>query len=163
MDVIVVGGGNAALESAAQLLAYCSSVTLLNRSDSFRADAITVEKVLKNPKMKAVKNIDILEIKGDKFVEGIIIKDKITGEEKEIKASGIFVEIGQIPNTDFVKDLVPLDKINRVKIDPWTGKTETPGIWAAGDCTNVLYHQNNIAAGDAVRALEDIYLTIHTK
>ena len=163
MDVIVVGGGNAALESAAQLLAYCSSVTLLNRSDSFRADAITVEKVLKNPKMKAVKIIDILEIKGDKFVEGIIIKDKITGEEKEIKASGIFVEIGQIPNTDFVKDLVPLDKINRVKIDPWTGKTETPGIWAAGDCTNVLYHQNNIAAGDAVRALEDIYLTIHTK
>jgi len=163
MDVIVVGGGNAALESAAQLLAYCSSVTLLNRSGSFRADAITVEKVLKNPKMKAIKNIDILEIKGDKFVEGVLIKNKITGEEKEIKASGIFIEIGQIPNTDFVKDLVPLDKINRVKIDPWTGKTETPGIWAAGDCTNVLYHQNNIAAGDAVRALEDIYLTIHTK
>ena len=162
-NVVVIGGGNAALESAAQLLAYCNSVTLLNRSDSFRADEITVEKVLKNSKMKAIKNIDIMEIKGDKFVEGIIIKDKITGEEKEIEASGIFVEIGQIPNTDFVKDLVPLDKIGKIKIDPWTGKTETPGIWAAGDCTNILYHQNNIAAGDAVRALEDIYLTIHTK
>jgi alkyl hydroperoxide reductase subunit F len=162
MDVVVIGGGNAAFESAAQLLAYCNSVTLLNRSD-FRADAITVEKVLKNPKMKAVANVDILEIKGDKFVEGIIYKDKNTGEEKELKTSGIFVEIGQTPNTDFVKDLVPLDKIGKIKIDPWTGKTETPGIWAAGDCTNVLYQQNNIAAGDAVRALEDIYLTIHTK
>ncbi len=162
-DVVVIGGGNAGFESAAQLLAYCNSVTLLNRSDSFRADEITVEKVLKNPKMKAIKNIDILEIKGDKFVEGIVIKDKITGEEKELKVTGIFVEIGQIPNTDFAKELIPLDEIGRVKIDPWTQKTEMPGIWAAGDCTNVLYHQNNIAAGDAVRALEDIYLYLHTR
>jgi alkyl hydroperoxide reductase subunit F len=163
MDVVVVGGGNAAFEAAAQLLAYCKSVTLLHRSENFRADEITVEKVLKNPKMKAVKNIDILEVKGDKFVEGIVYKDKTTGEETELKVSGIFVEIGQIPNTGFVKNLVPLDEIGRVKINPLNQKTETPGIWAAGDCTTVLYHQNNIAAGDAVRALEDIYVTIHTK
>jgi len=163
MDVIVIGGGNAAFESAAQLLAYCNSVTIINRSDTFRADAITVEKVSKNPKIKIIKNVDILEIKGDKFVEGIVYKDKETGKEETLNTSGIFVEIGQIPNTDFVKDIVPLDKIGKIKIDPWTGKTETPGIWAAGDCTNILYHQNNIAAGDAVRALEDIYLTIHTK
>ena len=163
MDVVVIGGGNAAFESAAQLLAYCSSVTLLNRSENFRADPITTERVLKNPKMKIIKNIDILEVKGTDFVEGIIYKDKNTTEEKTINASGIFVEIGQIPNTDFVKDVVPLDKIGKIKIDPWTGKTETNGIWAAGDCTNILYHQNNIAAGDAVRALEDIYVTIHTK
>jgi len=162
-DVAVVGGGNAAFESASQLLAYCNSVTLLNRSDSYRADEITVEKVLRNPKMKAIKNIDLLEIKGDKFVEGILIKDKATGEDKELKISGIFVEIGQIPNTSFVKDIVSLDKIGKIKIDPWTGKSETPGIWAAGDCTNILYHQNNIAAGDAVKALEDIYITLHTK
>ena len=93
----------------------------------------------------------------------MIIKDRATGEEKELKVSGIFVEIGQIPNTDFVKDIVTLDKIGKIKIDPWTGKSETPGIWAAGDCTNILYHQNNIAAGDAVKALEDIYVTLHTK
>ncbi len=163
MDVIVVGGGNAAFETAAQLLAYCKSVTLLHRSDTFRADEITVEKVLRNPKMKAVKNVDILEIKGDKFVEGIIYKNKITGKETELKVSGIFVEIGQIPNTDFAKNIVPLDEIGRIKIDARTQKTEVPGIWAAGDCTDVLYHQNNIAAGDAVRALENIYLYIHTK
>src|SRR3989338_5478403 len=163
MNVGVIGGGNAGFESASQLLAYCKSVTLLHRSEKFKADEITVEKVLKNPKMKAVKNVDILEIKGDKFVEGIIYKDKVTSQETELKVSGIFVEIGQIPNTDFVKGVVSLDEIGRVKIDAWTQKTEVPGIWAAGDCTNVLYHQNNIAAGDAVRALEDIYLYIHTK
>ena len=163
MDVVVIGGGNAGFETAAQLLAYCKSVTLLHRSDTFRADEITVEKVLKNPKMKAVKNVDILEIKGEKFVEGIVYKDKITREEKELKVSGIFVEIGQIPNTDFAKNIVPLDEFGRVKINPLDQKTETKGIWAAGDCTNVLYHQNNIATGDAVRALEDIYLAIHTK
>ncbi len=163
MDVVVVGGGNAAFETAAQLLAYCKSVTLLHRSENFRADEITVEKVLKNPKMKAIKNVEILEVQGDKFVEGLVYKDKTTGKETEIKVSGIFVEIGQIPNTNFVKDLLPLDKIGRVKINPLNQKTEIPGIWAAGDCTNALYHQNNIAAGDAVRALEDIYLHIHTR
>ena len=162
-DVVVIGGGNAAFESAAQLLAYCNSVTLINRSDSFRADAITVEKLLKNLKFKVLKNIEILEVKGEKFVEGLLIKDTVDGETKELKVTGIFVEIGQIPNTDFMKDLVTLDKIGKIKIDPWTGKTETPGIWAAGDCTNILYHQNNIAVGDAVRALEDIYLTLNTK
>lgn len=163
MDVAVIGGGNAAFESASQLLAYCSSVTLINRSETFKADEITVEKVSKNPKLKIIKNTDILEIKGENFVDGILLKDKTTGEEKELKVSGIFVEVGQIPNTDFVKDIVELDKIGRIVIDPWTNKTKTAGIWAAGDCTNILYHQNNIAAGDAVKALEDIYLSIHTK
>ena len=164
MDVAVIGGGNAGFETAAQLLAYCKSVTLLHRSDSFnKADEITVERVLKNPKMKAIKNVDILEVVGDKFVEGIIYKDKATGVETELKVSGIFVEIGQIPNTDFAKNLVPLDEFSRVKINPLNQKTETEGIWGAGDCTNVLYHQNNIATGDAVRALEDIYLYLHTK
>ncbi len=163
MDVVVVGGGNAAFESAAQLMAYCKSVTILNRSEIFRADEVTVEKVLKNEKVKAIKNAEILEVLGEKFVEGLTYKDAKTGEEKELKVSGIFVEIGQIPNTSFLKDILPLDDIGRVKIDPWTGKTDVQGIWAAGDCTNVLYHQNNIAAGDAVRALEDIYLAIHAK
>jgi alkyl hydroperoxide reductase subunit F len=162
-DVVVIGGGNAGFESAAQLLAYCKSVTLLNRSDTFRADEITVEKVLSNPKMKAIKNVDILEVKGEKFVEGLVYKDLTTGKVEELRVTGIFVEIGQIPNTNFAKDIVELDAIGRVKIDPTTQKTTVPGIWAAGDCTDVLYHQNNIAAGDAVRALEDIYLAIHTQ
>ena len=163
MDVAVIGGGNAGFETAAQLLAYCKSVTLINRSKEFRADEITVEKVLKNPKMKTVTEVDILEVTGEKFVNGIVLKNINTGEITTLPVSGIFVEIGQIPNTDYLKEVVTLDEYNRVKIDPWTNKTETPGIWAAGDCTNILYHQNNIASGDAVRALEDIYVTLHTK
>ncbi len=163
MDVAVVGGGNAAFETASQLLAYCKSVTILNRSAQFRADEITVEKVKKNQKVRIIINAEITEVKGDKLVEGLSYLDKNDNTEKELKVAGIFVEIGQIPNTDFAKEVVALDKYDRIKIDPWSNKTETPGIWAAGDCTNVLYHQNNIAAGDAVRALEDIYLAIHTK
>src|SRR3989338_8327184 len=156
-DVVVIGGGNAVFESAAQLLAYCKSVTLLHRSDSFKADEITVEKVLANPKMKAYKNVEILEVTGDKFVDGIIFKDKITGEQTDLKVTGIFVETGQLPNTDLVKDLVELDGIKKIKVDPMNQRSSVAGIWAAGDCTNGLYHQNNIAAGDAVKALEDIY------
>jgi thioredoxin reductase len=68
--------------------------------------------------------------------------------------------LGQVPATDFAKDLVNIDKFGRIEIDPWTQKTSAEGIWAAGDCTNVKYHQNNIAAGDGVRALEDIYTYI---
>ena len=162
-DVVVIGGGNAGFESAAQLLAYCKSVTLLHRSDSFKADEITVEKVLANPKMKAYKNVEILEVTGDKFVDGIIFKDKITGEQTDLKVTGIFVETGQLPNTDLVKDLVELDGIKKIKVDPMNQRSSVAGIWAAGDCTNGLYHQNNIAAGDAVKALEDIYIYVSNK
>lgn len=161
MDVVVIGGGNAAFETSAQLLAYCKSVTLLNRSNDFRADPITVEKILAKPNMKVVKNIELLEVKGSSFASSIVYKDKVSGETVELPTGGIFVEIGQLPNTEFVKDLVKLTPTNQVVIDPRTQKTSVPGVWAAGDCTDVLYHQNNIAAGDAVRALEDIYQAIH--
>jgi NADH-dependent peroxiredoxin subunit F len=160
-DVVVVGGGNAAFETAAQLLAYTKSVTLLNRSNNYRADPITIEAVLKDEKMTAIKKAEIVRVNGDKFVTGITYKDLDSGEEKEIKTGGIFVEIGSVPTTEYVSDLVDLDDYKRIKIDPWTQRASLEGIWAAGDCTNILYHQNNIAAGDAVKALEDIF--IHLK
>jgi len=159
-DVVVVGGGNAGFESSAQLLAYCKSVTMIHRSDKFRADEITVSKILENPKFKVIKNAEILKINGEQFVSSITYKDKISGIETTLPTAGVFVEIGQIPNTDFVKNIVTLDEFNKIIIDPMTQMTTTPGIWAAGDCTNGHYHQNNIAAGDAVKALEDAYLWI---
>ncbi len=162
-DVVVIGGGNAAFETAAQLLAYTKSVTLLQRGGIYKADPVTVEKVLSHPNMTGVLNAQVTEVSGDKFVSGLTYLDGQTNESTEIKATGIFVEIGMIPNTDYLKNVVELDQYQRVAIDPWSQKTNTPGIWAAGDCTNVLYHQNNIAAGDAVRALEDIYVTLKTK
>lgn len=163
MDVAVVGGGNAGFETAAQLLAYAKSVTLLHHGDNFKADPVTIERVLANPNMKALTRAETVAVVGEKFVNGLKYKDLNTGEEKTLPVSGIFVEIGMIPNSDFAAGLVPLDEYKRIKIDPWTQKTEVPGIWAAGDCTNIKYHQNNISAGDAVRALEDIYVTLKTK
>ncbi len=158
-DVVVVGGGNAAFESAAQLAAYCKSVSIVNRSDVFRADEVTIEKVLSKPNVKAIKNAIPYEVKGDKFVKSFSYK---TGEEiVELPVTGIFVEIGLLPSTDFVKDIVELDPIGKIVVDPRTQESKTPGIWAAGDCTDGLYHQNNIAAGDAVKALEDIYNHLH--
>ena len=161
-DVVVVGGGNAAFETAAQLLAYTKSVTLLNRGDSFKADPVTVEKVLAHENMKAIMNVDVQAVTGDKFVSGLTYKNTSTNEESSLDVTGIFVEIGMIPNTELVNGVVERDEYDRIVIDPWT-KTSVAGIWAAGDCTNIHYHQNNISAGDAVKALEDIYVTLKAK
>ncbi|MFC1802165.1 NAD(P)/FAD-dependent oxidoreductase [Patescibacteria group bacterium] len=162
-DVIVIGGGNAGFETASQLLAYTKSVTLLQRSDKFNADPVTVKKVTEHPNMTAILNTETTEIKGESFVKSLVYKDTQTGEEKEIKTDGIFVEIGNEPNTDFVEGLVELTKYKQIIVDPKNQKTKTEGIWAAGDCTDALYHQNNIAVGDAVKALEDIYLYLKAK
>lgn len=159
-DVAVVGGGNAGFESAAQLLAYCKSVTLLNRSDVIKADAITVEKVSAHPNMRVITNARLKSIEGDALVTGLTYED--AAGEHTLSVSGIFVEIGMMPNTEFAKNILDLDEYNRVKVDPWTQRTSVAGVWAAGDCSNVRYHQNNIAAGDAVKALEDIYLFLRT-
>jgi NADH-dependent peroxiredoxin subunit F len=156
-DVVVIGGGNSAFESAAQLAAYCKTVTLIQRSRRYRADELTVKKVLANPKVKSIINANILEILGDKFVTGIKIQDKETGVESIISTAGIFVEIGHVPSTEFAKDLVKLNETGSVVVDAKTQKTSALGVWAAGDCTDCLYAQNNIAVGDAVKAIEDIY------
>ena len=195
-DVAVVGGGNAGLETSLQLLAYCKSVTLIHRHDALKGDAITIEKLQSYANFKTIYKSEPSEILGGKFVTGMKVKHRDTGEETELAVEGIFVEIGVVPNTDFAKGLVELDEIGRVKANPRYQRayliqtpsvgsdtrhgesaeegvrigttTEVPrlhndvdepseGVWAAGDCTDEPYHQNNIAAGDAVKALEDIY------
>ena len=113
--------------------------------------------------MTGILNAETTAVEGDKFVDGITYTDIETKEENTVPVTGIFVEIGMIPSTDFAADIVELDDYKRIVIDPWTQKTSADNIWAAGDCTNVRYHQNNIAAGDAVRALEDVYVTLKAK
>ena len=155
MDVVVIGGGNAGFESASQLLAYCQSVTLLSRSEP-RAEKITIEKLKSNPDFKLVINAIPKCVQGSQFVESITYT--ANNEDITLPCSGIFVEIGHVPATGFVKDTVKLNEIGKIVINPRTQETSVKGIWSAGDCTDVLYHQNNIAVGDAVRAIEDIYL-----
>ncbi|MDO8561679.1 MAG: FAD-dependent oxidoreductase [bacterium] len=201
-DVAVVGGGNAAFETAAQLLAYCKTVTLVNRSETFRADEITVRAVLSHPNVRVLKNAVPTAVIGEKFVTGL--KYKLAGKDTEetLPVEGIFVEIGLIPNTSWLKDSLVLNKVGQIVVDPRTqrasvldgkivsdarhGESVARGVlnstvsaaqgphneadgailpsrvWAAGDCTDGKYHQNNIAAGDSVKALEDIYMALKT-
>jgi NADH-dependent peroxiredoxin subunit F len=157
MDVAVVGGGNAGFESALQLLAYCKSVTLIHKHASFKADEITVRKALQHPNFRAMAETDPVEVHGEKFVTGLTVRCK-SGEEQLLPVTGIFVEIGVVPSTGFAAGLVDMDEMGRIIANPRNQRTSVEGIWSAGDCTDELYHQNNIAAGDGVKALEDIYL-----
>ena len=124
---------------------------------------MTIETLSKDPKFRIIKNAEPVEIKGDKFVSGFVYEDAITKEHHEIKTPAVFVEIGLIPTTYFVKNLLELNKIGQIPVNAKNQKTEISGVWAAGDCTDGLYHQNNISAGDAVKALEDIYIHLKTR
>jgi len=161
-EVVVVGGGNAAFETAAQLMAYCPKVTIIHRGGDFRADPIMVEKVLAHKNISVIKHADVTEVHGNNFVEKITYFEKGKGE-KEMSVGGVFVEIGSTPATDFAKEIVKRNDYKQIVINQKNQQTSTAGIWAAGDCTDGLYHQNNIAAGDAVKALEDIYLYLNAK
>ena len=159
-DVAVIGGGNAGFETALQLLAYCKSVTLLNRSESFRADEITVASAKQHENFRVVLNAEPTEVKGEQFVTGLTYKDAKTGEMNSLAVTGIFVEIGLIPNTEWTSDVVAKNAVGQIVVDPKTQQASHPRVWCAGDCSDGLYHQNNIAAGDAVKALEDIYMSL---
>src|SRR5690606_33592455 len=102
-------GGNSGFETAAQLLAYAKSVTLLHYRDSFKADPVTVQKVLAHPNMRAYTNAKIKEVHGTQFVEGLTFTDTTSNTDTKLAVQGIFVEIGQLPNTDFMGDLVEKD------------------------------------------------------
>ncbi len=162
-DIVVIGGGNAGFEAAEQLLVYARSVTLLEYTESFKADPVTVQRVLKNEKMKALTNAEVVEIKGSEFVSGLSYKDRAIGDLHELNVGGIFIEIGAIPNSDMVKGLVKLNAGGEIEVDPKTQRASVEGIWAAGDVSDVLYKQNNISMGDAVKALENIYLWLQEK
>jgi len=122
-----------------------------------KGDSTTQEKIKSDPKVKIITMAKPLEIEGDKFVENLKYEDRNTGEIKEIRLEGVFVEVGSIPNADMVKDLVELNKYGEIVVDHKTQRTSCEGIWAAGDVSDVIYKQNNISAGDAVKAVLDIY------
>ncbi|TSC82447.1 MAG: alkyl hydroperoxide reductase subunit F [Parcubacteria group bacterium Gr01-1014_20] len=155
--VAVVGGGNAGLEAVIDLLPYAPKIYVLEFSDSLKADPVTQEKIKTNPKVEIITMAQTLEILGKENVTGVKYLDRKNNETKELAVEGIFVEIGITPNTEFVKGFVELNKFGEITTDPKNQKTSVPGIWAAGDATDVLYKQNNISAGDAVKAVLNIY------
>ncbi|HRZ30306.1 MAG TPA: FAD-dependent oxidoreductase [Candidatus Paceibacterota bacterium] len=170
-EVVVIGGGNAGFGTAGQLLAYCPKVTLLEMAPTFKAETVTIEKLKGNPNFQAISNVELLEIKGDptktagqvNFVASIVYKNKETGEVVELPTTGIFVEIGFAPNNGIVKELIDLNPAGYVIVNHQTQETSLKGIWAAGDCSDVRYHQNGIAFGDAIKAVENIYEFLKAK
>ena len=157
-DVVVVGGGNAGLEAVLDLVPYAKNIWLLEHSNGLKGDPVTQEKVKSSDKIKEIIfNAETLEILGDKFVTGLKYKDIKTEEEKQLDVGGVFVEIGSIPNFDMVKDLVDTNKYGEILIDSKNARTSQLGIWAAGDVTDDPFKQNNISAGDAVKAALDAY------
>ncbi len=162
-EVAVVGGGNAGLEAAVDLIPYATKIYLLEYSDSLKGDPVTQEKIRTCGKAEIIFNSQSKEIVGDKFVSGLKYLDRKTNQEKIINVQGVFVEIGSVPNSEMVKDLVSLDKYGQVIIDSKHGTTSLPGIFAAGDITDDPYKQNNISAGDAVKATLAAYSYIFNR
>lgn len=163
-DVAVVGGGNSGLEAVEDLLPYANHITLLHRSGALKGDPQTQEKVLADKeKVTVVLNAETIAILGEKWVTGIRYREKSSGAEKELSVQGVFVEIGLDPASALVRDLVNLNERGEILTDPMTQATSRHGIWAAGDVTDGKYRQNNISAGDAVKAVLNIYETLRAR
>lgn len=157
-DMVVIGGGNSALESVVDLFPYAKKIYLLHRRDHFKGDPVTLEKIKSNKEqVEIIKNVEIDEILGDKMVEGLRYREKESGQEKTISVQGVFVEIGSLPNSEIVADFVEMNDWREVKVNHRNQRTATLGLWAAGDVTDLPYKQNNISTGDSIKALLDIY------
>ncbi len=151
-EVCVVGGGNTAFEDALFLSQFCPKVSIIHRREGFRADQVTVDQVKKNPKIQLVLNSVPEKIIGTDKVEGVQVKNVKTGESTVIPCAGLFVAIGAVPQTDFLKNsLVALADNGLVLADERT-HTTIEGIFAAGDCTDKYYRQAIIAAGSGAKA-----------
>ncbi len=154
--VAVIGGGNSAVEAAELLTKYATKVYLIHRRDAFRADEVTIERVKKLPNIEFVLDTVPTEIKGEKFVKGIGIENSKTKEKRELEVGGVFVEIGYVIETDFVKDLVKINEKNELIVNE-SGETSCPGIFAAGDLSSFPYKQTIISAGQGAMAALTAY------
>ena len=149
-EVVIVGGGSSALEAVDFMKDIAKKISLLVRGKEFTGHEYLIEKVKKNKKVKVYYNAETTEILGDKFVNGI--KFKQDGKEQTLKVSGVIIEIGRIPNTDFLSKLVKLDEHKHILVD-CQGRTNVEGIFAAGDCASGHEYQYVISAGQGCMAL----------
>lgn len=150
LDVIVAGGGNSAVEAAIDLAKIANSVTLVHRSQ-FRADQIVIDKLNTFSNVKVFLETEILEVQGGALMTGITVKDKATGETRTLEANGLFVEIGYLPNSGFVKGFVQMNNKEEIIVSA-LNETSVSGVFAAGDVTDVPYKQIIIAASEGAKA-----------
>ena len=150
--VAVIGGGNSGVEAAIDLAGVVEHVTLFEFMDQLKADAVLVKKLLSLPNVTVHTNAQTLEITGDgQKVNGLRFKHRATGEEQTVALAGVFVQIGLVPNTEFLRGTVELSRFGEIIVDA-RGATNLPGVFAAGDATTVPYKQIVIAAGDGAKA-----------
>jgi thioredoxin reductase (NADPH) len=153
-DVVIVGGGDTAMEEAMYLSGLCSSVTLVHRREEFRASKTMRDRVLANPKIKPVYNAAIDEVLGVAAgeVTGVRLKDVRSGETREVPAAGLFIAIGHTPNTDLFTGQLELHDNGYIKTKAGTAQTSVPGVFAAGDVQDFVYRQAVTAAGSGCMA-----------
>ncbi len=148
----VIGGGNSGIEAAIDLAGIVEHVTVIEFADQLKADAVLVNKLNSLPNVTVYTNAQTTEITGDgSVVNGIRFKDRATGIEQHVALAGVFVQIGLVPNTEFLKETIELSKFGEIVVDA-KGHTNVPGVFAAGDCTTVPYKQIVIAAGEGSKA-----------
>jgi NADH-dependent peroxiredoxin subunit F len=151
-DVAVIGGGNSGVEAAIDLAGIVKHVTLVEFADALKADAVLVSKLKSLPNVSIHVNAQTTEITGaGGKVNGMSFKDRVSGEIRHLELEGVFVQIGLVPNTEWLKGTVDLSRYGEIEIDA-KGHTNVPGVFAAGDCTTVPYKQIVIAAGDGSKA-----------
>ena len=164
-EIVVVGGGDSAMEEASFLTKFASKVTLIHRRDEFRASKIMIDRVLDNPKIEIIKNAVVADIFGSQKdgVSGILLKDTIDGNERNFDCEGVFYGIGHKPNTDQFKGIIDLDDQGYITTNPGSTLTNVAGIFACGDVQDSHYRQAITAAGsgcmaaiDAEKYLEDL-------
>jgi thioredoxin reductase (NADPH) len=154
-DVVVVGGGDTAMEEAIFLTRYVNHVTLVHRRNTLRASKIMQDRARNHPKIHFVLESEVVDILGDESVRGAVLRNIATGQETTVEVQGIFMAIGHKPNTDLFKDIINMDDAGYIVPVEHT-MTNIPGVFAAGDVTDHRYRQAVTAAGDGCRAAIDL-------
>ena len=162
-DIAVVGGGDSALEEATFLTRFARSVTLIHRRDSLRASKIMQERAFNDPKIQFAWNSEVVDILGDAKVSGVVLKDTVTGETRELPIKGLFIAIGHDPRSELVKGKVAVDDNGYVLVEAPSTRTNIAGVFAAGDLVDHTYRQAITAAGTGCSAALDAerYLAAH--